>query len=581
MARSAPRKGSARGPRPRSPRTRSNPVRRVAYDVLWAVDQRDAYANLLLPTLLRERGIEGRDAALATELTYGTLRGLQTYDAILDLCSDRSPGDVDPPVREVLRLGTHQLLATRVASHAAVATSVDLAKDVAGMRPAGFVNAVLRRVSTREQAEWLQIIAPDRAADPVGYLAATRSYPRWIVEAFHAALGADPTLRETEEALAAGNARPKITLAALPGLAEPAEIAAGAGEPARWSPFGVILAGGDPAAIPAVAEGRAFVQDEASQLAALALAHAPLADAGAPEPGAPQPGAPEPGAPQPGAPEPGAPSRVAAPAEGGVPEGGAWLDLCAGPGGKSAVLAAIARTSAPRETPAVPAVPGVQRSQRSQRSQRIPAVPGAPAGIRLLASDVRPHRAELTRAHLRRLPGAAVVAADGRAGAWRPGTFSRVLADVPCSGLGALRRRPEARWRKSPEDIENLGGLQRDLLGAAIDAARPGGVIAYVTCSPHRAETHDVLHDVLSSRADVTVLDAPAILADALAAYRPPDSGPPGSGPPGSGPPGEIPGLRSPAPDGRYAQFWPHRHGTDAIFLALLRRCGESSAARG
>ena len=137
--------------------------------MLWAVDQRDAYANLLLPTLLRERGIQGRDAALATELTYGTLRGLQTYDAILDLCSDRSPGQIDPPVREVLRLGAHQLLATRVASHAAVATSVDLAKDVAGMRPAGFVNAVLRRVGTREQAEWLRIIAPDRAADPAGF----------------------------------------------------------------------------------------------------------------------------------------------------------------------------------------------------------------------------------------------------------------------------------------------------------------------------------------------------------------------------------------------------------------------------
>ena len=178
----------------------------------------------------------------------------------------------------------------------------------------------------------------------------------------------------------------------------------------------------------------------------------------------------------------------------------------------------------------------------------------------MLASDVRPHRAELTRAHLRRLPDAAVVAADGRSGAWRPGIFARVLADVPCSGLGALRRRPEARWRKSPEDVENLGGLQRDLLSAAIDAARPGGVIAYVTCSPHRAETHDVVRDVLSHRTDVTVLDAPAILADALGT-------------------GEIPGLRSPdgdgpSPDsgGRYAQFWPHRHGTDAIFLALLRR---------
>ncbi len=458
-----PNRQRARGPRSGAPRTRarSDPARRVAYDVLYAVDQRDAYANLLLPALLRERGIEGRDAALATELTYGTLRGLQTYDAILDLCSDRSPADIDPPVREVLRLGTHQLLATRVASHAAVATSVDLTKDVAGMRPAGFVNAVLRRVSTRQRAEWLQIIAPDRAADPAGHLAATYGYPRWIVEAFRAALGEDPgsDLPETEEALAAGNARPLITLAALPGLASPAELtgpvdlarpAERAGpvtEPARWSPFAVVLAGGDPAAIPAVAEGRAFVQDEASQLAALALAHAAPGDAGR-----------------------------------GAPAAEAWLDLCAGPGGKSAVLAAL----------------------------------GAPRGAHVLASDVRPHRAELTRAHLRRLPDAAVVAADGRSGAWRPGTFARVLADVPCSGLGALRRRPEARWRKSPEDVENLGGLQRDLLNAAIDAARPGGVIAYVTCSPHRAETHDVVRDVLSRRTDVTTLDAPAILADAL-----------------------------------------------------------------
>ena len=160
-----------------------------------------------------------------------------------------------------------------------------------------------------------------------------------------------------------------------------------------------------------------------------------------------------------------------------------------------------------------------------------------------------------------------MVAADGRAGAWRPGTFDRVLADVPCSGLGALRRRPEARWRKSPEDVENLGALQRALLNAAIDAARPGGVVAYVTCSPHRAETHDVLRDVLASRNDTTVLHAPAILADALRAAAPdPDR----AAAPDSA--HEIPGLSSPAPDGRYAQFWPHRHGTDAIFLALLRR---------
>ena len=104
-------------------------------------------------------------------------------------CSDRD--DIDPPVRDVLRLGAHQLLATRVGDHAAVATSVDLAKDVCGPRPSGFVNAVLRRVATRDLDGWIQIVAPDRSRDPSGYLAVRYSYPRWIVDAFRDALGPD------------------------------------------------------------------------------------------------------------------------------------------------------------------------------------------------------------------------------------------------------------------------------------------------------------------------------------------------------------------------------------------------------
>ena len=556
----------------------------MAYDVLWAVDQRDAYANLLLPALLRERGIEGRDAALATELTYGTLRGLQTYDAILDLCSDRSPGQIDPPVREVLRLGAHQLLATRVASHAAVATSVDLAKDVAGMRPAGFVNAVLRRVGTREQAEWLRIIAPDRAADPAGFLAATYSYPRWIVEAFRGALGEDAAggLPETEEALAAGNTRPKITLAALPGLADRQELLGGMPAPAAEGPAGKTAAARAGSARPR-RRARALVPVRRHP-----LRRRPRRDPGGGRGPCLRPGRGEP------ARRAGAGARPA-----GQPSGHGHRGLARSvrrP--RRQVRRARGRRPpkrAPRghgpKRPTGPKHPADPKCP-SGPTASIPAVPRTPADpkavpeIHLLASDVRPHRAELTRAHLRNLPGAAVVAADGRAGAWRPGTFDRVLADVPCSGLGALRRRPEARWRKSPEDVENLGGLQRALLNAAIDAARPGGVVAYVTCSPHRAETQDVLRDVLASRADVTVLDAPALLTDALheasaapaeipdeaAAEIPDEAAAEISDEVPAEVPGEIPGLRSPAPGGRYAQFWPHRHGTDAIFLALLRR---------
>ena len=471
--------------RSRVARPRTDPARRVAYDVLRAVADRDAYANLLLPALLTERGLTGRDAAFATELTYGTLRGRGTYDAILAACSDRD--ELDPPVRDVLRLGAHQLLATRVGSHAAVATSVDLVKDVCGPRPSGFVNAVLRRVATRDLDGWIQIVAPDRTRDPSGYLAVRYSYPRWIVDAFRDALG--PAAAETEDALAAGNVRPEVVLALSPGAPPDPDPEAASplpdGERTRWSPYGFRLAGGNPA--PLVASGQAAVQDEASQLAALAL------------------------------------TRIGVSGQDKL-----WLDLCAGPGGKARLLGGLA----------------------------------AARGARLVASDLHPHRARRVLDALRSLGkhgvgggNHGVIAADGRRVPWPSGTFDRVLADVPCSGLGSLRRRPEARWRKTPGDLTELASLQRDLLGAALDSVRPGGVVAYVTCSPHLAETHDVVTAVTHDRDDVTILDAPAVLP-------------------------EVPGLRGVRSDPRFAQFWPHRHGTDAIFLALLRRSG-SGAAEG
>jgi 16S rRNA (cytosine967-C5)-methyltransferase len=473
---------------------RANLPRRTAYDVLAAVEGRQAYANLLLPRLLTERGITGRDAALATELTYGTLRGLGTYDAVLTACSDRPLDKLDPPVLQVLRLGAHQLLATRVGAHAAVATSVDLAKAVAGRRVSGYVNAVLRRVATRDLGAWLRLVAPDPATDPDGYLAVRHSYPRWIVRAYRDALGAAAEA-ELEPALAAGNDRPHVTLAAFPAGPSRDEIMPETAEPTRWSPYGFTLASGDPSAL--VASGTAAVQDEASQLAALALAKAPIDG----------------------------PDRL-------------WLDMCAGPGGKARLLYGLA----------------------------------VEAGARLIAADLHPHRAALVRNALASAPDvaptlpvtpptypamtpvhpaasptnpSAVLAADGLRPPWPDSTFDRVLLDVPCSGLGALRRRPEARWRKSESDLPALAELQRSLLRSALAACRPGGVVAYVTCSPVPAETIDVVAAVAGSDPAIEILDAPAALA-------------------------AVPDVRSQSP--RFAQLWPHRHGTDAIFVALLRR---------
>ncbi len=446
-----PRQGRGRPPR--------DEARNAAYDLMRAVDERDAYANLLMPTLLRQRRITGRDAALATELAYGTLRGLGTYDEVIAACSDRPPEEVDPPLLDAVRLGVHQLLRTRIPPHAAVSATIDLVRLRVGTGPSRYANAVLRKVAGRALEEWLEIVAPPRAQDPVGNLAVTYSHPRWIVTALRDAVGGD--VNEAAALLEADNERPRVALVARPGRATVEELVAAGAERAAYSPYAVYLPEGDPGSIPAVGEARAAVQDEASQLVALALTRVPL------------------------------------------DRDSTWLDMCAGPGGKAGLLDAVA----------------------AQRDAR------------LLGADVQYHRARLVWGTTRE---AKVITADGTRPAWRPGAFDRVMLDAPCTGLGALRRRPEARWRRDPRSIPELTALQRRLLDSALEAVRPGGVVAYVTCSPHLAETRAVVEDV---RDRVEVLDARAFLP-------------------------EVPGLG----DGPYAQFWPHRHGTDAMFLALLRR---------
>jgi 16S rRNA (cytosine967-C5)-methyltransferase len=487
--------GPQRRPRPRTrnvARRELDPARRVAFEVLRAVDAEDSYANLVLPRLLRRARLGGRDAAFATELAYGALRGRGTYDAVLAACVDRPLAQIDPPVLDALRLGAHQLLGMRVPAHAAVSATVDVVRAEIGQGAAGFANAVLRRVAEHDLVAWLERIVPADADDDT-QLALTTSHPVWIVRAFRDALAfAGRDAGELAALLAADNAAPAVTLAALPGLATPAELTdEGRGEPGALSPHAVRLAG-PPDALPAVREGRARVQDEGSQLVTLALAAAPVDGRDA-----------------------------------------RWLDLCAGPGGKSALLGAVLAQRLPDA--AVPAGRGPDRAV-------------------LVANEVSPHRTELVRRSVAGVERAAPGLVDVRIGDGRtlgedePAAFDRVLVDAPCTGLGALRRRPEARWRRTPADLATLGPLQRELLRSALHAVRPGGVVAYVTCSPHPAETRLVVDDVLRRRADVERLDA----RDAVERV-------------GRGSADELGG----GPD---VQLWPHVHGTDAMYLALLRR---------
>lgn len=448
----------------------SDVARRTAFDLLLAVERDGAYANLLMPRLLEQRRLVARDAAFATEIGYGALRWQGVLDEVISAAARRPAADLDAEVRAVLRMGCYQLQHMRTPAHAAVHANVELAREVCGPKPVGFVNAVLRRCSEREWSTWVDRLAP---ADDVGRAAFRHGYPRWIADSLLASLGGD--LRELEEALAED--RPSTHLVARPDRISRDELLAQAGPGAAagpWSPYAVRMSGGAPARLAAVRDGRAAVQDEGSQLSALALVNTGRADDAAETD---------------------------------------WLDLCAGPGGKAALLSAL-----------------------------------APTGTRLLAADLHHHRAELVR---RALGGqAAVVVADGTAPAWRASTFDRVLVDAPCSGLGALRRRPEVRWRRTEADVHRLQQLQVALLEQAIAAVKPGGVVAYVTCSPHPAETREVVDRAVARDPRVNRLDAAAALP-------------------------EVPD----AAVGLDMQLWPHRHGTDAMYVALLRVNGTPRGA--
>ena len=453
------RNGPPRPTRPQLHKPTRDPVRLTAYDVLKAVREDGAYANLVLPRLLRERGLAGRDAALATELAYGALRAAGQLDVVLQACVDRPLAQVDPPVLDVLRLGAYQLLRTRIPPHAAVSATVDLARTVLTAGPGAFTNAVLRKVAAQGLDQWLAQLRP---ADEVDAVALETAHPRWVAQAFRDALGGD--LEEARRALAADDLRPEVHLVAR-SMPRDELVADSGGTAGPWSPHAVrLVAGGAPGELAAVRDGRAGVQDEGSQLVALALAQAPLDG----------------------------------------PDG-LWVDLCAGPGGKAALLAALGRER----------------------------------GARLVAVELQPHRALLVRTS-----GVAdVLTGDGRRPPLADGSADRVLLDAPCSGLGALRRRPEARWRRRPSDLPALTTLQGELLDGAVRILRPGGVLAYVTCSPHLAETAVPVLDVLRRHPELEQVDARPLL------------------------PG-VPDLG----EGPAVQLWPHRHGTDAMFLAVLRK---------
>jgi 16S rRNA (cytosine967-C5)-methyltransferase len=442
-------------------KVRPDPARLTAFEMMRAVWGQGAYANLVMPGLIAEHDLNPRDAGFAIELGYGTLRMQGQYDAILATLVNRPLNKIDPPLLDVLRLGAHQILHMRVPDHAALNSTVDLAHFCVGPASATLVNAVLRKVAQKPEAEWIEELAPIDSTPLVDRLAIEYSHPSWIISAYREQISDEVKLREL---LAANNSPAAVTLVARPGRCTVEDLVGEGASPGRYSPYAATWSG-DPALLPQVRSGDAGVQDEGSQLVALALTKF-----------------------------------------GKISPGERWLDLCAGPGGKAALLGAIARES----------------------------------GAKLLANEVSEHRAKLVRNTVD--DQVQVIVGDGLQPSWLPASFDRVMADVPCTGLGALRRRPEARWRKAPRDIAGLRPLQLGLFESAYAALRPGGVMAYVTCSPHLAETELLIGEGLE-RTGGKLLDARSLFSG-------------------------IPELG----EGPTVQLWPHIHQTDAMFFALIQR---------
>lgn len=514
-----PRQYSASAPSQR--RRSADPSRLAAFETLTAVSRDDAYANLVLPGRIAAHRLDKRDAGFATELTYGALRGQGFYDAVLATCVDRPLDQLDRPVLDALRLGAHQLLGMRVPSHAALDSTVSLVRDQIGAGPSGLVNAVLRKVTARDREAWLDQLAPvdeQTGAASDAALAIRHSHPQWIIRALRQSLAnhgrpAEGRTAELEALLEADNAAPVVNLVALPGLGDLQPVLEAGAEPGPLAPGSALYRDGDAGRLPGVKEGTIRVQDVGSQLTARALAVVPVGSAASGAQGASGDAV--------------APER--------------WLDLCAGPGGKAALLAALAREQ----------------------------------GATLLANEPAEHRARLVENALAAVPGGASSAdagntwsircGDGRdLGAEQPEAFDRILVDAPCTGLGALRRRPESRWRRQPSDLGPLTELQRQLLDSAVEALKPGGVLGYVTCSPHPAETVFQVQDVLKRHPGLELLDTTGYLTTVAPALKDAGSEPTA--------PAADSGANSGTRPGNTSQLWPHLHATDAMFMALFRK---------
>jgi 16S rRNA (cytosine967-C5)-methyltransferase len=458
--------------------------RQLARAVLEQVERERAFANRALSAALdRARALPAEERALGTELVYGVLRRQARLDRALDALSDRGLSGIGVSVRIVLRVGAYQLLfLDRVPAYAAVNEAVEACKQLrGGARFAGLVNALLRRLADRREPP-----LPDPVRDPLGYLVEGAGLPEWLARLAIEELGgptavafADTVGAPAPLAVRANSLRvDRDSLASRLREERPgAELAA-----STIAPDALLVRRIDsPFLTRAFTEGLFAIEDVGAQIVAELCGAAP---------------------------------------------GERILDACAGLGGKSAHLAALADNRAEID-----------------------------------AADISPAKLRQARELARRLgvEGMTTVTADLTRPWPDPARrYDRVLLDAPCAGLGVLRRHPEALVRRTPADLTALAAKQSRMLETLAPLVVPGGALIYSVCTFDRQECEAVIERFLTARPDFRI------------------ESPVGSA--GNADDGGDRARRDQRIDWRaltdetgYVRTWPQRHDSDAFFAVRLR----------
>lgn len=429
-------------------------AREAALRTLIACEKQDAWADAFLKRVLRESGLNGRDAALATRLTFGVIQNRMLLDWYIDRFAK---GKLDVTVRTALRLGVYQIFfMDRIPVSAAVNESVKLTRKFCrNPAAAGLVNGVLRNIERNRSS-----------VTPPEELSVRYSHPRWLVDLFLQRLGR----KETESLLECHNgevstvAQVNTCRTSAQGLAERLTDS-GIGATAHpWMEDCLILQGtGNLEQLESFKRGEFYIQDTAACLSVKAA---------------------------------------------GVSEGMKVLDVCAAPGGKSFAAAIAMKNDG-----------------------------------EIISCDIHPHKQVLIERGAERLGLSCIRAvtqnAKERVAEWE-NAFDVVIADVPCSGLGIIRKKPDIRY-KDPAPLKGLPAIQKDILDNVGAYVKPGGVLLYSTCTLLERENEDIVREFTLKHKDFTLEKF------------------------------ELPGAVGQVDEG-YVTLWPHIHGTDGFFIAKLRR---------